>query len=239
MSKQKYKGRDYYNFRDAMNALPTFQEKAAYIWEYYKYWICGGIAVLLFIITMSVSIYQNSAPVYLNGDYINVMGNSFSDTYDRDYLQNSFLYGYLGLSEDDRTCMTFNDTFSMVPDNNVGEQATNNYNARNAIMAHLAAHETDYFLMTPNVIDSIQIQFECLMDMREFLTVEELEQYQDLLYYTSDGIPVAIDITDTQFVTNAQLIASDHIYLSWVVFSERREHFRPFFDYIMGAEAQA
>lgn len=232
-----YRSRDYHGFLETIRSLPTCQAKAEYIWEYYKYPIIGVIVGIVFIVSMVVTIYKNSAPVYLNGDYINVMVNTFSDTYDEDYLNKALLYDYLGMPEDTRTRTLYTDSLTLMPEDTSGDYASDNYNTYNMLTVHLAGHETDYFLLTENVVDYIQMQFECLVDLREFLTEEELEQYEDRLCYTSDGIPVGFDISDTQFVTDMNLVATDRIYLSWIVYSENQENFRPFFNFIMDIEA--
>lgn len=45
----------------------TFKKKVSYIWEYYKFWILGVIALIVFLVVFIRDYRINSRPYYLNG----------------------------------------------------------------------------------------------------------------------------------------------------------------------------
>ena len=235
MSKQKkYRSRDYHSYLETVKALPTLQAKWEYTWDNWYALIVGMALLIFFIITMAVSIYNYSAPVYLNGEFVNIVSSDQAEQYQEDYLEQAFLRDYLAIPEDDRTVITYSKNL-LLDFGDDTEAATTNYNTINQINVHMAAHEVDYFLMTDNVIDILNEHYEAFLDLREFLTAEELELYADRLRYTQDGIPVAIDITDTEIVRKLGLIGESPICLAWCVYIEDATHMRPFFDFIMGS----
>ena len=70
------------------------------------------------------------------------------------------------------------------------------------------------------------------------MLLEEMEQYADRICYTSTGVPVGINVTDSHILENMGLAAADDVYLAWFNNSDRKDNFRPFFDYVMNYTAE-
>lgn len=47
------------------------EQKADYIWTYYRWWILGVVFLILVIVTTTKTIIKNSKPVYLNAIFLN------------------------------------------------------------------------------------------------------------------------------------------------------------------------
>ncbi|MCR5688225.1 MAG: hypothetical protein K6G58_09420 [Lachnospiraceae bacterium] len=47
------------------------KKKAEYIWDYYKWWIIGGIAAIVLLVTFIRDYRENSKPVYLYAELLN------------------------------------------------------------------------------------------------------------------------------------------------------------------------
>lgn len=234
MSQQKYRSRDYHGYWETVKTLPTLQAKWEYTWENWNLLIVCVAFLIFFVVTMSISIYKNSAPVYLNGEFVNIVSTDQSVEYQEDYLEQAFLRDYLGLPENDRTVITY--TGNLLFDfSDSSDAVSTNYNTLNLINVHMAAHEIDYFLLTEDTIDILHGNYEAFLDLREFLTEEELDLYADRLRYNDDGIPVAIDITGAEIIDKLGLVASEPICLAWCIYIEDATHMRPFFDFLMGS----
>lgn len=233
MSKQKkYRSRDYHSYLETVKALPTLQAKWEYTWDNWYALIVGMALLIFFIITMAVSIYNNSAPVYLNGEFVNIVSTDQAEQYQEDYLEQAFLRDYLAIPEDDRTVITYSNNL-LLDFGDDTEAATTNYNTINQINVHMAAHEVDYFLMTDNVIDILNEHYEAFLDLREFLTEEEMVLYGDRLRYTQENVPIAIDVSDSKILANMNMVADAPVCFSWFAYVEDVDHMRPFFEFLM------
>lgn len=233
MSKQKkYRSRDYHSYLETLKALPTLQAKWEYTWDNWYALIVGMALLIFFIITMAVSIYNNSAPVYLNGEFVNIVSSDQAEQYQEDYLEQAFLRDYLAIPEDDRTVITYSKNL-LLDFGDDTEAATTNYNTINQINVHMAAHEVDYFLMTDNVIDILNEHYEAFLDLREFLTEEEMVLYGDRLRYTQENVPIAIDVSDSKILANMNMVADAPVCFSWFAYVEDVDHMRPFFEFLM------
>ncbi len=63
------------------------QHKLNYIWTYYKFWIIGGLLVILAVLSIAKSIIANSKPIYLEAIFIN---SELGVTYDSDLFSADF-----------------------------------------------------------------------------------------------------------------------------------------------------
>lgn len=233
----KYKSRNDHGYLETVKSLPTLKRKIEYTLSYHGLLIVGIIAGIIIIISMSVSIYRNSAPVYLRGDYLNVYALDDLGALNNTYLEDTFLHDYLGLDEKDRTRILYNSGYSVDIEEMEGTGAVSSYETVQILAAHMATQDVDYYLLTEKAVDYMYA-CDALMDMRDFLTEEEMELYADRLVYTIEGIPVGVDVSDSHIIKNMGLSAADPIYLAWFTNSAQPEHFRPFFDYVMNYTAE-
>jgi hypothetical protein len=94
----------------------------------------------------------------------------------------------------------------------------------------------DYFLVDSAAL-SCYFNEEILMDLRQLFTEEELAQMEESLVYvlyeeTGEKIPMAINVTDSAFVTN-RLNFEGAAYLGFTANTPRVETCRIFYDYFM------
>lgn len=69
----------------------TADQKADYIWTYYKWWILGTIAVVLFVISTISTVVKNSKPTYLSAIFLN---STAGEAGSRCTLETDFLKEY-------------------------------------------------------------------------------------------------------------------------------------------------
>ena len=232
MSK-KYRSRDYHGYLETIKTLPTLKAKWEYTWDNWNTLIIGVAFILFFIVTMGISFYRNSAPIYISGTCVNVVSSEDVIGYEPDYLEQAFLREYLGIPESDRTEISFSD--AAVLDISDEEAITTSYEMLTAIDAHMAAHEVDYFVLPKSLVNFFEQRYEAYVDLSTLLTPEEMEKYADRIYYSESGIPAAIDITGTEFETKMGLVCSEPIHIAFTVYIKDPTHIRPFFDFVMGS----
>lgn len=232
MSK-KYRSRDYHEYWKTVKSLPTLQAKWEYTWDNWSALIVGVALVLFFIVTMGISWYRNSAPIYISGACVNVVSSEDVVTYEQDYLEQTFLREYLGIPESDRTVIEFMDNFLLDVSND--DAITTTYEMLNALDAYMAAHEIGYFVIPESLINFFEQRYGAYVDLTTLLTPEEMELYADRIYYTETGVPAAIDITGTEFSEKMGLVCSEPIHIAFCVYVEDMTHVRTFFDFVMGS----
>ncbi len=232
MSK-KYRSRDYHEYWKTVKSLPTLQAKWEYTWDNWSALIVGVALVLFFIVTMGISWYRNSAPIYISGACVNVVSSEDVVTYEQDYLEQAFLREYLGIPESDRTIIEFMDNILLDVSND--DAITTTYEMLNALDAYMAAHEIGYFVIPESLINFFEQRYGAYVDLTTLLTPEEMELYADRIYYTETGVPAAIDITGTEFSEKMGLVCSEPIHIAFCVYVEDMTHVRTFFDFVMGS----
>ena len=232
MSK-KYRSRDYHSYWETVKSMPTLQAKWEYTWDNWSALIVGVAFVIFFFITIGISWYQNSAPEYLSGTCVNVVSSEDILTYQADYLEQAFLREYAGIPEDDRTVISFTDNILLDISDDDAIAAT--YEMLNALDAQMAGHEIGYFLVPESLVNFFEQRYDAYVDLRTLLTEEEMDKFADRIYYTETGIPAAVDITGTEFVSKMGLICSEPIHIAFCVYAEDMTHVRTFFDFIMGS----
>ena len=232
MSK-KYRSRDYHGYLETIKTLPTLQAKWEYTWENWSALIVGILFLLFFIITMGISFYRNSAPIYISGTCVNVVSSEDVIGYQENYLEQAFLREYLGIPESDRTIISFSDNILLDVSND--DAITTSYEMLNALDAQMAAHEIGYFVIPESLVNFFEQRYEAYVDLSTLLTPEEMEKYADRIYYSESGIPAAIDITGAEFATKMGLVSSEPIHIAFCVYVEDMTHIRNFFDFVMGS----
>ena len=232
MSK-KYRSRDYHGYLETIKTLPTLQAKWEYTWENWSALIVGILFLLFFIITMGISFYRNSAPIYISGTCVNVVSSEDVIGYQENYLEQAFLREYLGIPESDRTIISFSDNILLDVSND--DAITTSYEMLNALDAQMAAHEIGYFVIPESLVNFFEQRYEAYVDLSTLLTPEEMEKYADRIYYSESGIPAAIDITGAEFVNKMGLVSSEPIHIAFCVYVEDMTHIRNFFDFVMGS----
>ena len=232
MSK-KYRSRDYHGYLETIKTLPTLQAKWEYTWDNWSALIVGVALGLFFLITMGISLYRNSAPIYISGTCVNVISSEDVIGYQEGYLEQAFLREYLGIPESDRTVISFSDNILL--DVSDDDAITTTYEMLTALDAQMAAHEIDYFVVPESLVNFFEQRYEAYVDLSTLLTPEEMELYADRIYYTETGVPAAIDITGTEFSSKMGLVCSEPIHIAFCVYVEDVTHIRTFFDFVTGS----
>ena len=228
----KIRSRDDHDLLATIRQMPTLKEKLSYIWYYYNIHIIVTVAVLAMAISIGMAVYRNTAPVYLNGVGVNVFTNQESPDYQPDYQEQAILRDYLQIPEDDRTTITFTSDLLLQYDEETGQTDLDGGQALNFLDVRFAAKEIDYLLFSGDIVDILVNRSDCLADLSALLTPEEMEQYEDRLCYSSDGVARGIDVSDTEMVKKMGLQGPGPIYLTFSSYPNQPEHLRPFFEFL-------
>ena len=234
----KYRSHDDHPYWETVKRLPTLRKKVEYTWENWRVHILGVAFLIVLISSVAISNFVNNVPSYLTGAYVNLLLIDQHETYEEDYLDRVFLHDHLGLPEGQRITMR---QVTDMPLDLSGEsdssELTNNTITR--LDGMLPSNELDYFIMTEDLVNWLYTRYGTpLMDLREFLTAEELELYAHRLRYTKSGVPVGIDISDSPLLAQMCFTADKPVCFAWFNYVEQKEHMRPFFDFLMSTLPQ-
>lgn len=230
---KKYRSHDDHPYWETVKRLPTLRAKVEYTWENWNVQILATAFIIVLISSVLITNLTQNVPDYLTGAYINMLSVDESEDYQADYLDQVFLRDYLGYPETEKLSMPY--SANMPLDLTEGSAlAELNHNTITRLDAQIPSNELDYFVMTEDVVLWIHERYgAAFMDLRDFLTAEELELYADRLRYTRDGVPIAIDITDSTLLAEMCLTADKPVCFSWFAYVKNQDRMRPFFDFLM------
>lgn len=166
------------------------KKRAAYIWEYYKwYFICGGLAVIIiaYFIVHYATLKDSLAGVLM------VNADPAAVTEDDTSLFDSFLEdnGY----DTDKQEITVNNGIVVDPD---ATDANSLYTFQ-SVQTIMTAHGADVFLSDEEMFELMASVGE-LQDITTILSPDLIEEYKDSLYYVTDeesGVEYACGIVIT------------------------------------------
>ena len=237
----KYRSRDDHGYWETVNQLPTLGAKIEYTWDNWHVQILAVAFLIVLIVSVVVTNAVNHKNVYLHGDIVNILITDQLDSYEEGYLDRAFIRDHLQADPAEEWVMTY--TGDLILDLNPNSDinaltSSDNSNASTSTITRLDAHvmagEADYFILTENVIKWIHSRYgETFLDLRTFLTEEELAQYADRLVYAAGNVPVAIDLTGSEIIEKMGMVAESSVCFSWFAYVEEAEHMRPFFDFVM------
>ncbi len=206
--------------------LKTLSNKAKiqYIWDYYRWYIIGGICVVAALISLihHFATYKESI--------MDIVMVNVNDPYQDNTGLDEF-YELTGLDpENDEILIDSSLVYSLV------ETDSTNYYNEQALMVKLAAGETDLFF-APEQVFQTYADWGYLLDLSTVLTTEELDKYSDILVYGTD------EETNTTFPCGVILENNDWLvennyysgtcYFGIMVNSKAPELALEFFHYIM------
>lgn len=224
----------------------SLKEKMSYFWDYYKWHVIGGAVGLLVVISLIHTLLTRKDTAYYAA-FVNMGETVYSDDYRDGFaaaaginLDKEAVYFDAGLMIDYKTM----------------DEAT--VSATQKLMVYIAAGDLDSMIADTDSINQYAYN-GALMDMREFLTPEELERYEPYFFYMDRGlltedsstspldavypddpldpsamedpVPVAIRINECQKLGEAYGFA-DHQYFSVCVNSKRQELNHVFLRYL-------
>ena len=214
--------------REAMKNAPL-KDRIAYFWEYNKLETFLVVFGTICVISIAVTILGRK-DVVLEGMLINrfwmEMEGAGCESITEDYL------AYRELDADDYDLM-LNGSSNYFP-NNDGVLIEENVNTSQLIAASCSAQSLDFIIAEPDTLHEFD-QAEYFLDLRELLTAEQLEEYEEYLIYSEvqTEVPVMIDITGCEKVE--ELYAYDHEVLACGVIlnAPHTEEMVHFVDYLM------
>ena len=217
--------------KDTLRPMP-WKKKLEHLWEYYK-WVLVLLIVVSTLIYISVVGYSNAR---VEGLFYGEVVNLDFDTEGVEYLREDFLE-YLGGVEGDQKVSVFMSNLIM------GDDSTydNYYAPLMRTASEISDGKLDYFLVDSAAL-TCYFNEEILMDLRLLFTEEELAQMGDTVVYvlyeeTGEKIPMAINVTDSAFVTN-RLNFEGAAYLGFTANTPRVETCRIFYDYFMAYQPE-
>lgn len=162
----------------------TLKQKAAYFWEYYKWYVIVPVLIIAFVGT---TIYQKvTAPeTILFGVLINTY-NTEADTTCQDIIADFSEEQKIDTKE---YAVTLNSNMSYVTDDTSG---TANYESIQALMAWVAAGSVDFISSDHDAMVDLAYNGYCV-DLREFLSDDEIEKYEPYFLYMDTSVAQAMD----------------------------------------------
>ena len=217
--------------KDALRPMP-WKKKLEHLWEYYK-WVLVVLVVVSTIVYISVVGYSSaSVEGLLYGEIVNL---SF-DTEAVEYLSDDLLEHLNGVKGDQKVSLYMSNLV-------IGEDSTydNYYAPLIRTSSEIENGKLDYLLVDSATL-AVYFNEEFLLDLRQLFTPEELALMEENLVYvlyeeTGERVPMAINVTDTAFVTN-RITHETTVYLGFVGNTERLETCRIFYDYFMAYQPE-
>lgn len=225
-------------FREMMAQLKvdlktmTFKEKVEHIWTNFKEWILIFTGIFVLLVAYIVTLLTNQQPV-LSGYLLNVELSEAGRTYiTEDY------FATIGGTKKQMVGLQS----GVYVENPTGQMIETNYATMTQLAGIITAESMD-FLIADEYGMEMGISMEAYLDLNEFLTEEELTQWQSkLIYAQADGTdyayPVAVDITDTAFAKD-HITGKDPLYLGFIANTPHKENCRSFWEFLLRYESQS
>lgn len=179
-------------FKEEREALKhgTPKQKLAYFWDYYKWYVIGGAAAVAFIVSMIYQMVTRKETTFyalmLNGTEYNFMEDTSGNT--------AAFAEYAGIDED---------KYQILYDTSVqiGTEAGDDYDSSQKLMVYIAAGELDVMVSDADSLTKYAYR-ENFKDLRDFLSEEQLEKYQDSFYYIDNAVVKELDAANEAYDFN-------------------------------------
>lgn len=215
----------------------TFRQKLDHIWTYYKeYMFVAGMVLTVIVcgITLAINAGRHA---YLNG----ILCNLSVSQEGHDYMVESY-----GLRHPEAQKDGVFLTSTIFEDPQTVSQVDSSYQAAMGVLGQIEAKMLDFIFM-----DEVGVAFfgsqEALLDLRDFLTEEEIAQWEDKFLYAQfeedDGSmaerePLALDVSELPFVKEC-FRTEDKVYLAIAGNLPRPEQTRQFWEDLLAWEKEA
>ncbi len=243
--------------RDAVLKHGTWKQKAAYIWEYYKWHIIIPIVVIIAIVSFIINVI--TAPdILLNGVMLNVFHTEASVSTDE--LLTDFYKKQEIDSKEEKINLNTSLYYSV-------DDISGNYQSLQALMAWHGAGQLDFLSGDVSALTDLAYR-SYFIDLRECLTEEQIAAYEPYFLYIdydfllersekvnnmedvssleypdsakpeemSDPIPVMIDMTQSKKLNEVYDGLSDTLAFGITSDKEHKEMVSAFLDYLMEIE---
>ncbi len=207
----------------------TWGERLDHLWTYYKEWLWIGSVVVILICTAVSSVINILKDVQVTGMMVNLTIEQEGYNYlSSDYAKK---IGADSVWEEVRLEYTVFETMT------AESAAEENYYAAMTVVAEVSAKKLDYIILDKPGME-FYITQDVYMDLREFFTEEEIEQFarEDRLVYaqeedSEDKWVAAVDITETAFVQD-NVTSQGPIYFALAGNTEKIETCRDIWNHI-------
>ena len=158
----------------------TLKQKLSYFWDYYKWYV---IIPLIIIIAVSTTIYNKvTAPdILLNGILLNCYNLETEQDSTSELYQSFYERENINTEESE---ITLNTTLSYSTDESA---ASTNYSTLQALMAWTGASTLDFLTGNKEAMTDLSYR-GYFVDLREFLTEEQIEQYEPYFLYMDQAV---------------------------------------------------
>lgn len=162
----------------------TWQQKLAYFWEYYKWYV---IVPLIIVVFLGTTIYQKvTAPeIILNGVLLNTY-NTESDAASAEVIADFSKLQKIDTKEYE---VTLNTSMSFVANDTSG---TANYESVQALMAWMAAGTVDFINGDHSSMTNLAYN-GYFVDLRDFLSDDEIKKYEPYFLYIDTTVSKTLD----------------------------------------------
>lgn len=157
----------------------TPKQKAAYFWEYYKWYVIIPVIILIGLIYFIHNIVTRTDDV-LNGLLINVQ-NPDSQTLVEQTADNFAKEMKIDTKE---YSVSLNSSLTYIPNNTSGMA---NYETSQALMAWIGAGAVDFINSDTNTMTELAYR-EYFGDLREFLSESEITKYEPYFLYIDQAV---------------------------------------------------
>jgi len=180
-------------FREEREALRngTRKERFEYFWMYYKWYVIGGIAAVVFIVSFIYEIINNKDYAFYG-----VFLNSYALDGEEAYMQ-----GFADRLDYDETKYTVGIDSSLYISHESYDETTTSSTQK--LMVYIAANEIDLIVGDATTFNQYAYN-ETFADLRDILSEEQMEKYSDYFYYidqaTADEKEAAQDDMNYEYV---------------------------------------
>ncbi len=147
----------------------SFKEKCSYFWDYYKWHVIGG-AIGLFVVVSLIHTILSQKDTAFYAAFLNIGQSLFSEEYKNEFASS------IGIDTSKETVY-----FDIMPlELSVMDDAT--VATAQKIMVYVSAGDLDVIIADKAATDHYSY-LGTMMDLRDFLTPEEVKKYEPYFYY--------------------------------------------------------
>lgn len=147
----------------------SFKEKCSYFWDYYKWHVIGGAIALFAVISLIHTILSQKETVFYAA-LLNIGQSLYSEEYRKEFEE------YLGIDTSKEKAY-----LDIMPlELTVMDDAT--VSTTQKVMVYVSAGDLDVIIADLPVTNHYAY-IDTMMDLRDFLSEEELEKYEPYFYY--------------------------------------------------------
>ena len=159
----------------------SLKEKLSYFWDYYKWHVIGGIIGLAAVISLVYTIFNQKETAFYAA-LLNMGQSLYSDDYRNDFTK------LIGI--DTKKEIVYFDLMML----NLSRMDDATVSTSQKILVYVSAGDLDVMMGDKASIDHYAY-INTAMDLRDFLTEEELAKYEPYLYYMDNSLVEEADGT--------------------------------------------